>query len=148
MRLPRDLKEFIGLLNSGRVEYAIVGGWAVGFHGRPRYTQDIDILIRATRANAALLQIAIERFGFGSLALTAQDFLEPGQVIQLGRPPNRIDLLTSITGVSAVEIWESLEPGELDGVPVSFLGRNALIKNKKATNRPRDRADVEEMGGG
>ena len=145
MRLQRDLKEFIGLLNSGSVEYCIVGGWALGFHGRPRYTQDIDILIRATEVNATLLEGAIRAFGFGSLGLTARDFLAPGQVIQLGHPPNRIDILTSITGVTDKEIWESVEAGELDGIPVFFLGRNALIKNKKATDRPRDRADVEEL---
>jgi hypothetical protein len=147
MRLQRDLREFIELLNSASVEYAIVGGWALGFHGYPRYTQDIDILIRATPENAARLELAIQRFGFGSLGLAASDFLVFGQIIQLGHPPNRIDLLTSLTGLAAEEIWESLEPGELDGIPVFFLGRNMLIKNKKATGRPRDRADVEELGG-
>ena len=148
MRLQRDLKEFIGLLNSGSVEYCVVGGWALGFYARPRYTQDIDILIRTTAANAARVETVIQQFGFGSLGLTARDFLSPGQVVQLGHPPNRIDLLTSITGVVDDEIWSSLEPGELDGVPVFFLGRRALIKNKKATDRPRDRADVEELGEG
>jgi hypothetical protein len=142
MRLQRDLREFTGLLNLGNVEYAIVGGWAFGFHSRPRYTQDIDILVRATPANAARVEAAIQ----GSLGLTADDFLAPGQVIQLGRPSNRIDLLTSITGGSDEEVWKSIEPGDLDGVPVFFLSRDALIKNKKATDRPRDRADVEELG--
>jgi hypothetical protein len=118
----------------------------LGFHGRPRYTQDLDILVRTTPANAARVELAIKQFGFGSLGLTAQDFLRPSQVIQLGHPPNRIDLLTSITGVTDKEIWESIEPGELDAVPVFFLGRSALIKNKKAADRPRDRADVKELG--
>lgn len=146
MRLQRDLKEFIGLLNSASVEYCIVGGWALGFHGRPRYTQDIDILIRATPANAARVEAVIQRFGFGSLGLAADDFLAPGQVIQLGQPPNRIDLLTSITGVSDAEVWDSIELGDLDGMPVSFLGRQTLIKNKKATGRPQDCADLEQLG--
>ena len=146
MRLQRDLREFIELLNSESVEYAVVGGWALGFHGRPRYTQDIDILIQATSVNVGRLERAIKRFGIGSLGLTGNDFLAPGQVIQLGHPPNRIDLLTSLTGLTAEEIWPSVEPGELDGIKVFFLGRTALIKNKKATNRPRDRADVEELG--
>lgn len=146
MRLQRDLREFIELLNSESVEFAIVGGWALGFHGYPRYTQDLDILIRATPENTVRLEIAIQRFGFGSLGLAAHDFLASGQVIQLGQPPNRIDLLTSLTGLSPSEIWESIEPGELDGLPVFFLNRSALIKNKKATGRPRDRADVEELG--
>ena len=87
MHLQRDLREFIELLNSESVEYAIVGGWAFGFHARPRYTQDIDILIRSTPANAARLEVVIKRFGFGSLGLTASDFLAPGQVVQLGRRP-------------------------------------------------------------
>jgi hypothetical protein len=146
MQLQRDLKEFIGLLNSESVEYAIVGGWAFGFHARPRYTQDIDILIRSTPENAARLEIAIQRFGFGSLGLSARDFLASGQVIQLGQPPHRIDLLTSLTGISTDEVWQSIEPGELDGVQVHFIGRAALIKNKKATGRPQDLADVEELG--
>jgi hypothetical protein len=92
------------------------------------------------------LEVVIKQFGFGSLGLVARDFLAPSQVIQLGLPPNRIDLLTSITGVTDDEVWESIEQGELDGVRVFFLGRGALIKNKKATDRPRDRADVEELG--
>jgi hypothetical protein len=146
MRLQRDLREFIELLNSASVEYAIVGGWALGFHGHPRYTQDIDILIRATPQNAGRVENAIQRFGFGSLGLAASDFLVSGQIIQLGQPPNRIDLLTSLTGVGADEIWDSIAPGELDGVPVFFLSRSMLIKNKNATGRPRDRADVEELG--
>src|SRR5947209_3442788 len=115
MRLPRDLREFIELLNSQQVEYAIVGGWAFGFHARPRYTQDLDILVRATPENAARLERVVERFGFGSLGLAAGDFLVPGQVIQLGQPPNRIDLLTSLTGVEEDEVWQSRVPAELDG---------------------------------
>lgn len=147
MKLPRDLREFIGLLNSENVEYAIVGGWAFGFYAHPRYTQDLDILIRATPSNAARVEIAIKRFGFASLGLVAADFLSSDQVIQLGQAPNRIDLLTSLTGVATEEIWTDLRAGELDGMPVFFLGRTALIKNKKATDRPRDRADVEELAG-
>jgi hypothetical protein len=148
MQLQRDLREFIELLNSESVEYAIVGGWAFGFHARPRYTQDIDILIRSTPGNAARLEIVIHRFGFGSLGLSAHDFLASGQVIQLGQPPHRIDLLTSLTGISTEEVWQSLQPGELDGIQVFLIGRAALIKNKKATGRPRDCADVEELGNG
>jgi hypothetical protein len=147
MRLPRDLKEFIELLNSEQVDYVIVGGWAFGFHARPRYTQDLDILVRGTADNAARLERVIGQFGFASLGLSAKDFLSPGRVIQLGHPPNRIDLLTALTGVEENEIWSSRVPAELDGVPVFFLGRSTLIKNKRATGRTRDAADVEELGG-
>ena len=147
MRLPRDLKEFIELLNSEEVEYVIAGGWAFGFHARPRYTQDLDILVRATAENATRLERVITRFGFASLGLAASDFHVPGRVIQLGQAPNRIDLLTSLTGVAEDEVWQSRVSAELDGVPVFFLGRSTLIKNKRATGRTRDLADVEELGG-
>lgn len=93
MRLQRDLREFIELLNSESVEFAIVGGWALGFHGYPRYTQDLDILIRATPENTVRLEIAIQRFGFGSLGLAAHDFLASGQVIQLGQPQTELTFL-------------------------------------------------------
>jgi hypothetical protein len=146
MRLQRDLREFIELLNSESVEFAIVGGWAFGFHARPRYTQDIDILVRTTEQNAVRLETAIRRFGFASLGLVASDFLGSERVIQLGQPPHRIDILTSLTGVTSDEIWNSVEAGDLDGVPVFFLAKHVLIKNKKATGRRRDLADVEELG--
>jgi hypothetical protein len=111
MRLQRDLREFIESLNSQRVEYVIVGGFALAFHGLPRYTGDIEILVRASPENAARLNAVISQFGFASTGLSAKDFLEPDQVIQLGRPPNRTDLLTSITGVAFEEVVGS--PGSL-----------------------------------
>src|ERR1039457_230743 len=97
--LPKDLREFIELLNSNGVEYAIVGGFALAFHGRPRYTGDIDFLIRRTPENAEKVARVLAHFGFGSLGVGAADFLKPDCIVQLGYPPNRIDLLTSISGV-------------------------------------------------
>jgi hypothetical protein len=96
--------------------------------------------------NAGRVERVIGRFGFASLGLSANDFLVPGRVIQLGQSPHRIDLLTSLTGVEDDEIWQSRVAAELDGVPVFFLGRSTLIKNKRATGRSRDAADVEELG--
>jgi hypothetical protein len=93
MDLPKDLKEFIESLNSNKVDYVIVGGYAQAFHGRPRFTGDIDVLVRPTRDNAARLRSALTQFGFAQLGLREEDFLAEGQVIQLGIAPNRIDIL-------------------------------------------------------
>ncbi|MBZ5620640.1 MAG: nucleotidyltransferase [Acidobacteriia bacterium] len=146
MRLSKDLREFIESLNSHAVEYVIVGAYALAYHGSPRYTGDVDILIRPSAENADRLEGAIRKFGFGSLGLGADDFREPYQVIQLGHPPNRIDLLTGLTGVLFDEAWEGREPGDLDGIPVQFIGREAFLKNKRATGRLKDRADLEALG--
>lgn len=146
MPLPKDLREFIASLNSHRVDYVIVGAYALAFHGHPRYTGDIDILVGAAPENASRLEEVLREFGFGEAGLSARDFLEPEQVIQLGRAPNRIDLLTSITGVSFEEAWANRVPAELDGIPVSFIGRELLIRNKRATERVQDQADLEALG--
>ena len=146
MRLPKDWREFIGSLNSGEVEYLIVGAFALAFHGFPRYTGDIDILVRATPDNARKMAQVLSDFGFASLGLSENDFLTPGHVIQLGLAPNRIDLLTSITGVEFEYAWQHRIAAELDGVPVLFIDRESLIKNKKATGRTQDRADLEALG--
>ncbi len=146
MRLHKDLREFIGLLNSHRVEYLVVGGYALAFHGVPRYTGDIDILVRCSADNASRIERCLADFGFASLGLAASDFLESGRVVQLGLPPNRIDLLTSISGVEFDEAWAGRVPAEIDGVPVSFIGRAAFLKNKRAAGRAQDRADLDRLG--
>src|SRR5947208_12047170 len=120
MPISKDLREFIELLNSHGVEFLIVGAYALAFHGWPRYTGDIDILIRPSDDNAKRVEAVIRDFGFGSLGLTAADFREPYQVVQIGLPPNRIDLLTALTGVTFDEAWQDREPGDLDGVHVQF----------------------------
>ena len=97
MIISPDFKEFITLLNTHNVRYLVVGGYAVAFHGHPRYTKDIDIWLERTLENAARLLAALDAFGFGSLGLKVEDFLQPGYTIQLGYPPNRIDLLTSLS---------------------------------------------------
>ena len=145
MHLPKDLREFIESLNSNEVEYLIVGAFALAIHGSPRYTGDIDILVRPSPANARKLTAVISTFGFSSLGLSTQDFLKPDQVIQLGRDPVRIDLLTSITGVEFEEAWEHRAITRLDGLPVPFIGKEDLIKNKRATGRTQDRADLEAL---
>ncbi|MDC3954149.1 nucleotidyltransferase [Polyangium jinanense] len=145
MKLQQDLREFVGLLNSSGVEFIVVGGHAVAFHGHPRFTGDIDFFVRPTRANADRILGALATFGFGQLALSADDFMRPNAVVQLGRPPNRIDLLTSISGVDFDEAWDSRVSGSLDGLPVAFLGLEALLKNKRASGREKDVADVAKL---
>ncbi len=142
MKLGADLREFIELLNSHKVEFIVVGAHALAWHGLPRYTKDIDFLVHAQHSNAKRLLKALDDFGFGSLGLRLDDFLAPDQVIQLGREPNRIDLLTSISGVDWSECWQSKVEGAMDGIPVNYLGREAYIKNKLASGRPQDLADA------
>jgi predicted nucleotidyltransferase len=145
MKLHKDLREFIELLNSAGVRYVIVGGYAVAFHGHPRYTGDIDILIERSEDNAARVEKVLKDFGFGQTGLKASDFLEPEGVIQLGRAPNRIDLLTTISGVTFPEAWGNRVPALLDGIPVSFLRREDLLKNKRASGRPKDLGDLSNL---
>ena len=146
MPLQKDLREFIESLNSRHVEYLIVGAFALAFHGIPRFTGDIDILVRRSPENAARIEEVLVQFSFASLGLSAADFIEADQIIQLGHPPNRIDLLTSITGVEFEDAWDGRVAGSLHGVPVSFISRQCLIQNKRATGRTRDIADLEALG--
>lgn len=145
MKLHPDLREFIELLNSRRVDYIVVGGHAVAFHGHPRFTGDIDLLVRPSRDNGERLIDAIREFGIQELTLSADDFTRPHTVVQLGYPPNRIDLLTSISGVDFEEARNSEVGGELDGLQVVFLGWDALLKNKRAAGRDKDLGDVSKL---
>jgi hypothetical protein len=145
MKLNKDLREFIALLNSTGVKYLVVGGHAVAFHGHPRFTGDMDFFVECSPENANRLAAALVQFGFGGLGLGAEAFLQPETVVQLGRPPNRIDLLTSIDGVGFAKAWQAKVPGELDGAPVHFLGREDLLANKRASGRPQDLADLDNL---
>lgn len=144
-KLQNDLKEFIVLLNSHAVEYIVVGGHAVAFHGHPRFTGDIDFFVRPTSENAARVLGALRDFGFGDLPLISRDFTTPERIVQLGQPPNRIDLLTSISGVEFDDAWNDRIPGNLDEQPVNFLGFDTLVRNKKASGRDKDLADVKKL---
>ncbi len=145
MNLPRGLREFIESLNSHKVEYVVVGAFAGAHYGVPRYTGDIDILVRPSQENADRVVQTIAEFGFSSPGLTAADFAQPGLVIQLGMAPNRIDLLTSLTGVSFDDVWSGRTESELAGIPVAFIGRDQYIRNKRATGRPQDLADIAAL---
>jgi len=137
-----DLREFIKSLNASRVRYLVVGGYAVAFHGHPRYTKDLDVWIEANPQNAARVIKALERFGFGSLGLTPSDFTTPDQIIQLGNPPNRIDVLTSLKGVVFASCYAARIRVVVDGVTANVIDLRNLKRNKRAAGRPQDLADV------
>jgi hypothetical protein len=145
MALSKDWREFLELLNSRGVDYVIVGAHSLALHGRPRYTGDLDILVRPTSENAHMLVHILNEFGFAESGFKEADFLKAEQLIQLGRAPTRIDLLTSITGVSSEEAFATKVPAELDGIPVFVLGKDALVRNKLAVGRPQDLVDVNVL---
>ena len=145
MKLPTDWREFIELLNSCGVEYVVVGGHAVGYHGYPRYTGGIDFFIRPSEENASRVAEVLVKFGFDGAEELRKDLQETDKIIQLGRPPNRIDLLTSISEVDFDEAQDSSVAAVMDGIPVRMIGREALLKNKRATARAKDLADAEEI---
>jgi hypothetical protein len=127
MRISKDLYEFIALLNSNHVEYLIVGAFAVAWHGYPRYTGDLDILVRPDKQNSERVISTLEQFGFASLGLEADTFEADGAIVQLGVQPNRIDLLTSITGVSFEEAWNARVNGVLDDIRVALSDAKHLF---------------------
>jgi predicted nucleotidyltransferase len=147
MEVQKDFKELLELLNSRGAEYLIVGGYALALHGAPRYTGDLDVYVKPVPENAFRVMDALEAFGFGSVGLKQEDFHAPEQIIQLGLPPVRIDIITSISGVT----WDEALSGSVDmeygGVPVKILGRREFIANKKAVGRSQDLADVDAIGG-
>lgn len=146
MEMQEDFKELLALFGKNKVEYIVVGAFALAYHGVPRYTGDLDILINAVPDNAENIIQALKAFGFGSLNLNPSDFTKRDQVVQLGYPPVRIDIITSITGVP----WEEADAGKsvlvIGDLEICFLGRKELIRNKKATGRKKDLADLEALG--
>ncbi len=145
MVLTQDFREFFQSLNEHNVRYLVIGGYAVAFHGHPRYTKDIDVWIEADKTNAEKLIDALRAFGFGSLGLEAADFLDPDDVIQLGYPPNRIDLLTALKGVDFDTCYASRIVVEIQDTSVNFIDLENLKKNKRATGRLQDLADLEQL---
>jgi hypothetical protein len=146
MEVQSDFRDLLVLLNEHGVEYMIVGGHALAFHGAPRYTGDIDIYVHPDPANARRIIAALDSFGFGSVGLTAEDFEEIDQVVQLGVPPVRVDLITSLTGVRWEEAFAGRAEGKYGEVPVYYLGRDELVCNKRALGRRKDMADLEALG--
>ena len=143
MRVERDFEEFIELLNKHRVQYVIIGAFAVTFHSRPRNTGDIDFLIGNSKDNIRKLMKAVVGFGFGDVGLKDQDFLNPDTVIQLRFEPNRIDILTEVAGMKFGEIYKSRVKGKYGKQATWFISRENLIRSKKVAGRKKDEADLE-----
>ena len=143
MHLGKDLKEFIGLLRSERVKFLVVGAAAMALHGRPRYTGDVDFWIECSPRNAAKMQRVFRKFGF--VGTKSCDFEKPDHIIQLGRPPNRIDILTGLTGVTFASCWRRKVVRQVEGFRLPFLDLKSLRANKKATGRPQDQADLQAL---
>jgi len=146
MEVKEDYRELLALLNAHEVDYVVVGGYALAFHGAPRFTGDLDILIKPDPENARCIVEALDEFGFQSSGLNPEDFQSPDNVIQLGYPPVRIDIITSLTGVSSDEVFSGRIKAKYGGIPVYFIGREQFITNKRATGRKRDLADLESLG--
>jgi predicted nucleotidyltransferase len=143
--LNRDFKELLSLFNDRNVEYIVVGGYAVAIHGHPRYTGDLDIWIDPTEVNALKILSALDAFGFGSLGLSQGDFTTSGNVIQLGYPPVRVDILTSIDGIDFSDGRQKRFIVDMDGIQIPVIAFDDLIRNKTASGRFQDLADIEAL---
>ena len=146
--LNEDFKEFAALLHSNRVDYLIVGGYALAAYGHPRYTGDLDFWVGTDSANATRVMQALGEFGFGSLGIGLDDLTMPNRVIQMGFPPRRIDLLTSIDGVDFAPCFARRMTVAVDGLNLHFISLEDFKINKRSTGRHKDLADLEVLGGG
>ena len=142
MELNRDFSEFIASCVAHDVRFLIVGGYAVAAHGHPRFTKALDVWVWVDPQNADRLVAALHEFGFGSLGLDPADFLDDGVVVQLGYPPERIDIITSADGVEFSDCWERRVEIPMGELAVPFISMDDLITNKKASGRPQDVADA------
>jgi len=145
VQLSKDFQDFLKLLERHGVRYLIVGGYAVAAHTVPRYTKDLDVWVEVSPENAANLVAALDEFGFSSLGLVAADFLETDAVIQLGYEPNRIDILTGISGVRFADAYPKRTTARFGDLDVSTIDKRSLAANKRAVGRPRDLVDAEEL---
>lgn len=148
MQLSRDFREFVACCVARDVRFLIVGGYALAAHGHPRYTKDLDVWLWIDAGNAERLVGALADFGFASVGLVPGDFTQPGVVVQLGHPPLRIDLLTSIDGVTFDECWPAQVVIDVGGIAVPFIDVEHLIVNKRASGRLQDLADAEVLTSG
>lgn len=145
-RLPPDFKEFLALLNSEKVEYLLVGGYAVSYYGYPRPTGDLDIWIAVDATNIQRALAVLAKFGFSGAGATAELFQTPGRVVRMGVPPVRIEVINRISGVEFAVCYARRLNVMIDGVPVQIIGRDDLIANKRAAGREKDLNDVKQLG--
>lgn len=145
MEPQKDFEEFFELLNRNEAKYMLVGGYAYAIYASPRYTKDIDIFYACEPENAEKLINILQQFGFGSLEIEKNDFLKKGQVIQLGMPPYRVNLINQIEGVSFEDAWKKRQTSRYGEQEINVIGKEDLIKNKIATGRKQDKLDVENL---
>jgi len=143
--LPLDFKEFLKLLNANGVEYLLIGGYAVGYHGYPRATNDIDIWIAMNEINAIRITRVLKEFGFDTPDLKPELFLQKDRMVRLGLPPMRIEVLVEISGVQFNECYKERVDDVIDGIPVKLISLKHLKLNKKASGRYKDLDDLEHL---
>ena len=145
MKVEKDYEELLGLFNKNKVKYCIVGAYAVALYAKPRYTKDIDILVEPNEDNSRRIIKSLNEFGFKNLGLSEKDFASEAKIVQLGYEPVRVDLITSIEGVSFKEVWKNKKIVNYGKKKVFFIGKKELIKAKKASNRELDKLDLEAL---
>ncbi len=145
MKLVQDYEAFIELLNKNKVKYLVIGGYAFAIHAFPRFTNDIDFLILTSNENVEKIILTLKEFGFNKLDISREDLMKEGKVIQLGIPPYRIDILTSIDGVTFEAAWKNKVEGRYGNQVLYFIGKYDLIKNKKASGRKKDLDDLDYL---
>ena len=146
MTLAQDFEDFVKLLNLHGVEYMVVGGYALAFHGKPRHTGDLDIWISISEKNAVRILRVLKEFGLSSMDFKKEDFLKPGYMSQIGYPPLRIDILNSIDGVEFKDAIQNMLRLEIENdFTINYIGLNDFVKNKQASGRSQDLADIQEI---
>lgn len=145
IELPNDFKDFLRLLNSNQVEYLLIGGYAVGYHGYPRATNDLDVWVAIHDKNAERLVDVMQSFGFSVPELSKALFLQEKQIVRMGVPPMRIEILTSISGVAFDECYADRILDEVDGISINLIDLEHLKQNKKASGRYKDLNDLENL---
>jgi len=146
MTLAKDFEDFVKLLNQHEVEYMVVGGYALALHGKPRHTGDLDIWINVSENNAERMIRVLKDFGLSSMSFTKEDFLKPGYMSQIGYPPLRIDILNTIDGIKFKDAAKNMNSIEVeDDYKINYIGLKDFVKNKQATGRIQDLADIKEI---
>ena len=145
--LAPDFDEFFGSLIASGVEFLVVGAYALAFHGAPRFTGDIDVFVNPTLENAECLRAALEAFGFPAAGLRAADLVDPRRILQMGIEPVQIHVMSDISGVTWTEAWDGRETGRCGSHELPFIGRREFVRNKQASGRLKDLADIEALGG-
>lgn len=147
MELNRDFSDLLSGFAANRVRFLLVGGYALAFYGRPRATGDIDLWVEPSSDNARRVFAALADFGAPLTGIHAEDFAKPGVVFQIGVAPNRIDVLTSVTGLGFSTAWKRRKRSRYGEIPISLLAPEDFVRNKRKLGRARDLADIEDLLG-